>query len=116
MELKEKILNASNSPKELELLYQENPDSFSSVLQELYLQNQDLLIFQVWHERLIFRALEETEIHNSKSENAIHRNGILVTTLLSESVAIKVIVWLPLGTPVLTRSLIDKCFTSVKVL
>lgn len=83
MELKEKILNASNSPKELELLYQENPDSFSSVLQELYLQNQDLLIFQVWHERLIFRALEETEIHNSKSENAIHRNGILVTTLLS---------------------------------
>jgi hypothetical protein len=83
MELKEKILNASNSPKELELLYQENPASFSNVFQELYLQNQDLLIFQVWHERLFFLTLKKTEIHNSKSENTIHRNGILVTILLS---------------------------------
>jgi hypothetical protein len=48
----EKILNARQSPKELELLFQQDPDQFSKTFSDAHAQYPDSIIFQVWDERL----------------------------------------------------------------
>ena len=54
MELTEKILQAKDSPKELEVLYHEDQESFKVAFPDALKQNPDSVILQVWNERLWF--------------------------------------------------------------
>jgi hypothetical protein len=82
MDLKSKILQASSSPRELELLYRQNPDQFSEILPELIDQNPDSLVFQVWHERLCFPEPEKTEILEKDAGRTEFIKGISITISL----------------------------------
>lgn len=50
--MKEKILSAIESPKELESLYQENSKDFQRTFPDIFAQHPDSIILQVWNERL----------------------------------------------------------------
>lgn len=50
--MKDKILNAISSPKELEALYQGSPEEFQKEFSDIFSQNPESLILQTWHERL----------------------------------------------------------------
>ena len=76
--MKEKILVAIESPKELETLYQQDPAEFQQVFPEVFTQHSNFLILQVWHERINYQ-------HSAKSQQRTeiwsYRNILLVIFL-----------------------------------
>lgn len=52
--MEKKIVEAINSPKELEILYRENPDEFSKVFPSVLASHPESSILQVWQERLSY--------------------------------------------------------------
>lgn len=54
-----KIVEAMNSPKELEMLYRENPDEFFQAFPSVFASHPESAIFQVWQERLSYEAESE---------------------------------------------------------
>jgi hypothetical protein len=63
--MKEKILNAIGSPKELEALYRQNPMDFQKEFPEIFDKNPDSVVLQVWHERLISIASDDNQQKNN---------------------------------------------------
>ena len=51
-----KIIEAMKSPKELEILYRENPDEFSKAFPSVLANHPESTILQVWQERLSFET------------------------------------------------------------
>jgi len=51
-----KIIEAMKSPKELEILYRENPDEFSKAFPSVLANHPESAILQVWQERLSFET------------------------------------------------------------
>lgn len=60
--MKEKILSAIESPKELEILYQENPKEFHRAFVDVYAQHPESVIVQVWNERLSHIGVNESQL------------------------------------------------------
>lgn len=62
------ILKALASPPDLENLYRTNPDEFRRCFSQVFAENPDSTILQVWHERLFLEKKREivkaAEIHN----------------------------------------------------
>ena len=54
-----KIVEAMNSPKELEMLYQENPDEFFRAFPSVFASHPESTILQVWQERLSYQLESE---------------------------------------------------------
>lgn len=71
-----KIIEAMKSPKELEILYRENPDEFSKAFPSVLANHPESTILQVWQERLSF----ETE--KKQVVPAWSLNNILLLLLL----------------------------------
>ncbi len=57
--MKQRILNAADSPRDLEILYRENPDEFTRAFAEAYSERGDSVILNVWRERLFFTDAAE---------------------------------------------------------
>ncbi len=53
--MKDKILTAITSPKELEALYQESPEEFQREFQNIFSEHPESLILQTWNERLMYK-------------------------------------------------------------
>lgn len=51
-----KIVEAMNSPKELEMLYRENPDEFSKAFSSVFASHSESTVLQVWQERLKYET------------------------------------------------------------
>lgn len=73
-----KILEAMNSPKELESLYRENPDGFFQAFLSVFSSHQESTILQVWQERLSY----ETEDGKRQIVSAWSFKNILIVILL----------------------------------
>lgn len=82
MELREQILKASNSPRELEILYRQDPDKFSETISVLFSQNPDSLVFQTWHERLSFSDSENSAIQEKSIDRVRYHKQTLMIILL----------------------------------
>ncbi|HNR68872.1 MAG TPA: DUF4153 domain-containing protein [bacterium] len=54
--MKEKILQAADSPRELEALYRAQPKEFNQAFMAAYAERNDSLVLQAWKERLFFSA------------------------------------------------------------
>lgn len=76
--MKDKILNAVSSPKELEALYQESPQEFQRAFPDVFLQNTDSLILQTWHERLNYKH----ELGNGRIGQPVSNKALLITLIL----------------------------------
>jgi len=55
----EEILQSIDSPKHLEALYQQSPEEFTQAFPEVFAQHPDLVILQVWHERLSYESSQD---------------------------------------------------------
>lgn len=77
--MKDKIINAISSPKELEILYQENPEEFRKEFISIFPQYYDSLILQTWNERLTYK--KETE-SNTNSQILSIKNFIIIAILV----------------------------------
>lgn len=64
--MKDKIISAADSPRDLEILYHENPKEFANAFRDAFAEQPDSAIFQVWNERLFF-AEPEGESKSSTS-------------------------------------------------
>jgi len=51
-----RILEAINAPKELEMLYRENPDEFIKTFPSIFASHSESAVLQVWQERLNYEA------------------------------------------------------------
>jgi len=76
--MKEKILNAVESPKDLESLYQENSNEFQRVFRDAFAQQPDSIVLQVWNERL-----SRINEHESQQEVGVwsYKNILLIVLL-----------------------------------
>ena len=57
--MKNKIVEAADSPRKLEALYRANPKEFSQFFPDVFADRTDSAVLQVWYERLFFREPEE---------------------------------------------------------
>jgi len=73
-----KIVEAMNSPKELETLYRENPDEFFQAFSSVVASHPESTILQVWQERLSY----ETETEKRQAVSAWSFKNILILILL----------------------------------
>ena len=73
-----KIVEAMNSPKELEMLYRENPDKFFQAFPSVFASHPESAIFQVWQERLSYEA----EGEKRQAVSAWSFKNILILVLL----------------------------------
>lgn len=73
-----KIVEAMNSPKELEMLYRENPDEFFQAFPSVFASHPESAIFQVWQERLSYKA----EGEKRQAVSAWSFKNILILVLL----------------------------------
>jgi hypothetical protein len=73
-----KIVEIMNSPKELEILYRENPDEFFRVFPSAFASHPESAILQVWQERLNY----ETESEKRQVVSAWSFKNILILVLL----------------------------------
>jgi len=73
-----KIVEAMNSPKELEILYRENPDEFSKAFPSVFASHPESTILEVWQERLSY----ETETEKKQVISAWSFKNILILLLL----------------------------------
>ena len=64
--MEKKIIEAINSPKELEILYRENSDEFSKVFPSVLANHPESTILQVWQERLSYEA-EKKQVNSAWS-------------------------------------------------
>jgi hypothetical protein len=76
--MKERLLSAIESPKNLEALYRENPKEFKQFFPEIYGRFPNSIILQVWNERLISDNANESQTSNMWSYK-----HILLIVLLS---------------------------------
>jgi len=74
-----KIIEAFNSPKELESLFRENPDQFLKAFPSVFAKHPESTILQVWQERLSYEA----ESEKSKGDSAWSFKNILMLILLT---------------------------------
>ena len=58
--MKDQIINAADSPRELEALYRANPEEFTHVFRDALAERPDSPILRVWRERLFFEKPTET--------------------------------------------------------
>ncbi|MEK7274958.1 MAG: DUF4153 domain-containing protein [Candidatus Desantisbacteria bacterium] len=77
----EDILNAIGSPKSLEILYREDPSAFERLFPEIFRNNPNSPILQVWHERLFYDAKEEQDFVSCDTKEK--SKAIVVTIGLS---------------------------------
>ncbi len=77
--MKQRILNAVESPRELEILYRENPDAFTRAFAEAYSECSDSVVLNVWRERLFFTAAVES----AQGEAGWRSRDIWIVVLLS---------------------------------
>jgi hypothetical protein len=89
--MKNRILNARESPKELEIIHQENPKGFQQAFHEVFIQYPDSVILQVWNERLSYITKGE----NQQEGNAWFFKNIILIVLLS--LAAGTLLRLPIG-------------------
>jgi len=75
--MKEKILDAIESPKELEFLYQESPEEFQQAFPDAFTQHPDSLVLQVWHERINYQSSSK----NQRRAEWSYKNILLVILL-----------------------------------
>jgi hypothetical protein len=73
-----KIVEAMNSPKELEILYRDNPDEFFRAFPPVFASHPESAILQVWQERLSY----ETENEKRQIVTAWSFKNILILVLL----------------------------------
>jgi hypothetical protein len=73
-----KILDAMDSPKELETLFRENPDEFLRAFQSVFASHSESTILQVWRERLDY----ETENKKRQVASTWSFKDILILILL----------------------------------
>lgn len=73
-----KIVEAINSPKELEMLYRENPDEFFKAFPSVFENHPESTVLQVWQERLSY----ETENRKRQPVSAWSFKNILILILL----------------------------------
>jgi len=66
--MKRQILDASESPRELEALYRANPDGFAHSFADAFAENPESAILQVWHERLFHHEGGEQKVAASDSD------------------------------------------------
>jgi hypothetical protein len=66
---KKLIIENLNNPDELENLYQEDPESFTSAFPEIYTENPDSLVLQAWFHRLNY--MQESEPKPTEERIAI---------------------------------------------
>jgi hypothetical protein len=76
--MEKKIVEAMNSPKELEILYRENPVEFSKVLPSVFASHPESTILQVWQERVSY----EIETEKKQGIPAWSFKNILILLLL----------------------------------
>ena len=74
-----KILEAMDSPKELEILFRENPDEFRKEFSSVFASHPESIILQVWQERLN----HEQEAKKRQGIPAWSLKNILVLILLT---------------------------------
>jgi len=61
MTLQEQILKAIDSPREVEVLYRQDPKGFAKVFPGVFLRHPDSMILKVWYERLSYQSLRDEE-------------------------------------------------------
>lgn len=66
-----KIIEAMKSPKELELLYRENPEEFSKAFPSVFENHPESAILQVWQERLIYEREKKQVVPAWSSKNIL---------------------------------------------
>ena len=76
--MEKKIVEAMNSPKELEILYRENPVEFFKAFPPVFVSHPESTILQVWQERLGY----ETETEKEQTISAWSFKNILILLLL----------------------------------
>jgi hypothetical protein len=77
--MKEQIIAVAGSPHALEALYREQPKEFTQALPDVFAEQSDAIILQVWHERLFFQGGKDTQSPSSQ-----WRSGdIWITVILS---------------------------------
>jgi hypothetical protein len=69
--MEKKIVEAMNSPKELEILYRENPDEFSKAFPSILANHPESTILQVWQERLSYETEKKQEQPAWSSKNIL---------------------------------------------
>src|SRR5688572_22422224 len=74
-----KIIEAMNTPKELESLYRGNPNEFIQVFPSIFARYPESTILQVWQERLNF----EIEHEKKQAASAWSFKNILFIILLT---------------------------------
>lgn len=74
-----KIIEAFDSPKELESLFRENPDQFLKAFPSVFAKHPESTILQVWQERLRY----ESESEKRKGDSAWSFKNILMLIVLT---------------------------------
>lgn len=83
MELREDIVRAIDSPRELEALYREKPREFGRVLPELLSSHPDSTTLHVWYQRLFFEEPAKESAATASGGNTGNWRGIALTVTLS---------------------------------
>lgn len=78
--MKEQIIDAANSPRELEKLYRENPQEFTRFFSDVFAEQGDSIVLQIWHERLFF---QESEVLPQASSPGWQSRDIWMIVILS---------------------------------
>lgn len=75
------ILENISNPHELERLFRQDPNAFKSSFTSIWEQNNGSQILAVWHERLNFSEIENTEIENPVTANTLQKDYLTMGIL-----------------------------------
>lgn len=78
-DMKDRILAAVGSPKDLEGLYRKSPKEFATALREAFDELPDSCVLQVWHERLFFDEMAA----GTSAAKLLYARDIWLTVALS---------------------------------
>ena len=78
--MKDRIIDAADSPRELETLYRAEPKEFTRCFPAAFAEQSDSTVLRVWHERLFFQEAEAVPKASSSDRSS---RDIWVTFILS---------------------------------